>query len=431
LAFFKAYLTVCHDDRFHPERCIERIENIWGHMGKIFKRILFCILFLSAVEFFACGGGSVSDTKDNTAINITTGGTIIVEPDGPAEILSLSTAILEDGKILTISGKNLGDHPDKPVYYDDFRNANLGDDAEAAGLQKLGSDDRGLPGIVNDMSISGGKSLRMDYSRDQVTGQSLEQLPKVGVVISPSSRKLYVSSWTRFTRYQADSNNKEDPAITMKRVRAGYGSFYSGKPGFYDTEKFPRSYYADGWSDGWIYTVDRACIDSTGQVIRPLGTSPRSTKANGVLHTKEMNTWHRTDYYMDMGDVGVANGEFCQWQDGKENEQADGLLIRHEGFTGGFEWVISDFCGFSEMNIYNKYYLWMDSFYVNTTRARVELGDNKDYDLCTTCFIQPSIAWSKSEISVSLRPGNLNGACYLFIIDEKGEPTEGYPVTVR
>lgn len=342
----------------------------------------------------------------------------VILADDTLLIAKVSSNAIKDGETLIIEGGHFGTHPNKPIYYDDYRDANLGANALEAGLMNLGSDEKGWPIVVEDKSVSGEKSLRMDYGIGEYNGAGM--FPRVGVTGFPSTQKLYVSSWSCFTRYQSGTPHK----AVMKRVRAGYGEYYHGKPGFFDTEFFGDvTNSTDSFYEGWIAAIDRGYTDSS-----PLPHYPRRYLKE--IHYKKMDTWHRTDYYMDMGDIDVANGEFRNWLDGQENEQVDGLLVRMDGFDGGFEWVMSEFCGWDSYGTDNAYYLWMDCFYISTTQARVELGDNEDFDACNVRYIQPSVNWTDTELEIDIRTGTLSGQCYLFVVDEKGAASVGFPINI-
>jgi hypothetical protein len=76
--------------------------------------------------------------------------------------------------------------------------------------------------------------------------------------------------------------------------------------------------------------------------------------------------------------------------------------------------------------------LW-DDIYLDNTWARVEMGDNADYDSCTHREIQIPSAWSDTSITVTVNQGSFmnGGTAYLFVVDADGNVnTNGHPVVI-
>lgn len=77
-------------------------------------------------------------------------------------------------------------------------------------------------------------------------------------------------------------------------------------------------------------------------------------------------------------------------------------------------------------------FTYWDDVYVDVTQARVELGDAPTYDSCTHREIQLPTQWSSTEITVTARGGSFSvgDELYLFVIDEDGNVSDGYQVTL-
>ena len=70
--------------------------------------------------------------------------------------------------------------------------------------------------------------------------------------------------------------------------------------------------------------------------------------------------------------------------------------------------------------------------YMDTTRARVVLGNNQDYTSCTIMEPQIPASWSNSAITVQVNLGTLpdSGTAYLFVFDANNNHNQtGFPVT--
>ena len=79
-----------------------------------------------------------------------------------------------------------------------------------------------------------------------------------------------------------------------------------------------------------------------------------------------------------------------------------------------------------------------DNIYMDNTWARVEIGDNSEYANCKHREIQVPNYWSRignpdQEIRVTVNQGSFTDGsnAYLFVIDEDGIPSKGYPVTFQ
>jgi len=75
-------------------------------------------------------------------------------------------------------------------------------------------------------------------------------------------------------------------------------------------------------------------------------------------------------------------------------------------------------------------YYYVDDVYIDTTWARVMIGDELNFDDCTSLEIQIPIAWNSGtgEISITLNQGAMDSleGKYLFVIDSTNTPSTGY-----
>ena len=67
-------------------------------------------------------------------------------------------------------------------------------------------------------------------------------------------------------------------------------------------------------------------------------------------------------------------------------------------------------------------YQYYDDIYINNSWARVEIGDDPDYDSCTHREMQIPTAWSSDSVDITVNQGSFpDGAtAYLFVVDEDG-----------
>jgi len=80
---------------------------------------------------------------------------------------------------------------------------------------------------------------------------------------------------------------------------------------------------------------------------------------------------------------------------------------------------------------------WMDSYwgelYIDTTPARVELGNASTWDACTVREIQIPTAWASEQVSFTVHQGSFipGQTAYLYVVNEDEEHnTDGFPVSI-
>lgn len=328
-------------------------------------------------------------------------------PDAIRAGITNLVGTFSDGNIVTLSGGGFGSRSNTPLYYDDYRGATEGWTSIQAGLSNLGGNASHEPIVRTDRSLSGGKSLRMDYA----TGFD-SMFPRRGIT-GFDSKTLFYSSWGYYSLQTAGTLTNP----TFKRARFGANEFYSGNPKMRET-------LSPSWSTGQVggpSAFDRG-------VIRSDGTLARNEIGNENPHADQ---WNRTDHWLDLGDVGVANAEYRTWCNQVANDVVTNDTFRYAGATENITWCISDFDGMDSYGTDNAWQVWMDQMYIDTTMIRVELGNASTYAACTKSYIQPSVIWSPTSVQINVRPGDLVGSAYLFVLNSLGAPVSaGFPVSI-
>lgn len=139
--------------------------------------------------------------------------------------------------------------------------------------------------------------------------------------------------------------------------------------------------------------------------------------------------WHLLQFeFADSSAASVADGEFRTWFDGHQVENRTGFvgnttgLLKRPFFIGFYNaW------GQPVNSAPNDYYL--DDVYVDTTWQRIEIGDNAVYANCTHRETQIPTLWNDGQIQFNLNFGSFTTEpLYLFVIDENGVASSGYPI---
>lgn len=138
--------------------------------------------------------------------------------------------------------------------------------------------------------------------------------------------------------------------------------------------------------------------------------------------------WQRIDWQIKSSSSGgVADGSLLLTRVGTlpVSEIVDGItndgndsVWRYIGFGQGITNVRAANGGAGSTVNLRVYY---GDLYIDTSWARVELGDKPVYGDCSHRELQVPSAWSDESVTVTVNKGGLNGAAdvYLFVVDEK------------
>ena len=147
---------------------------------------------------------------------------------------------------------------------------------------------------------------------------------------------------------------------------------------------------------------------------------------NAVINENE---WHRFDIAVDVTKgYGLKESRF--YADGKEYTTDSNRYFREDCDPCPRHFVGSFFIRY----IRNAgWYQYFDDAFVDNSWARVEICNESIWDESRRrhCEIQIPTAWSDDSITVTVNQGSFNdtGAAYLFVVDENGSASEGYPIT--
>ena len=323
-----------------------------------------------------------------------------------APVVTGTSGTLGQGETISILGSGFGTRPQPaPFYWSNYEDYAVGQSALQAGLDDLGTDGQGLPYIRSDRAISGSKSLRMDYLLNKDS-----MFPRIGKG-GLTSTSVYVSAWMYWTRTAGDGNG----AFIFKLVRGGANPPYSGVPRFYETI-FPEP-------NGIVTAADRGSVNSAGS----------TTWTQDLRGLQNRDGWHRIEYYYQLSTPGVSDGIFQSWVDGIRNVNLLNDRNRLSGNSSLINYVMSPFDGNDSYGLSNSYRIWVDNFYIDTTRARVEIGNASTLVASNTRYIQPTTQWSDGSISVKLELNTFTEGqrVYLYVFDSTGNVnSQGYPLTI-
>ncbi len=307
------------------------------------------------------------------------------------------------GDSITVPGSGFGTKAQPgPVLYDDFEGGNVGENIE------------NQPAVVGQWNTGAGSSNPVVTDTEAHAGQRACHHPfttsetNSSLPLNLDFDKAYLDFWVR-----ADPLDPTEPdGLTRNwkpfRLYGDNDAMQSGVTMLNGAEAM-IVYYIDG-SGG---------TDVTEWYGAP--TYPRQQ-------------WFHIQYWLELNDVGVANGMVRALVDG----QMDGATaIELRGSSApmnqvrvGHYWATDSVSGWPYTNPGAD--VFVDSVYFDTSWARVELGNAADYTACTHREIQLITAWSDTEVTFTVQQGSLAaGPVWAFVIDESDQVQASSALTLQ
>ncbi|MDP2896296.1 MAG: Ig-like domain-containing protein [bacterium] len=141
--------------------------------------------------------------------------------------------------------------------------------------------------------------------------------------------------------------------------------------------------------------------------------------------------WSRKEFWYRMGDDPGQRFKF--WENAVQLKNYTSPGAFPNGI--GAQWGDYGYPTYIALGYWIRYgsagYVELDDVYLDTTQARVEIGDKSTWEQCTHREIQIPTAWSDTSITVTANQGSFeNGkTAYLYVIDANGNVnTQGYPI---
>lgn len=146
-------------------------------------------------------------------------------------------------------------------------------------------------------------------------------------------------------------------------------------------------------------------------------------------HNWPKGRWnHLQVEYKGSSSPGVADGWVRWYINGQLQHTQDNLITRLNDPSGCYPLVLGLHNAHGDASS-DRDDFWMDDLYVDTTLARVEIGNAPVYQDCTHREVQIPTSWSNGQITIEANEGSLNsGPRYLFVIDADGNRSAGFPI---
>ena len=315
------------------------------------------------------------------------------------------SGILAQGQELQIVGSEFGaKEQGAPLRWDDFDSEQNGAhvlDIDAGGQWDVTppSSDR-TPVYSNAMGrYNGDMCVLQDY--DDASNKRFS-------LMNGNYDTLYVHFWVFRHDHAGMAMRAQNVTLWPKFSRNG------GNP-----DAFPQSRIDQYWFNGSGHmTFEYYCED----------TGTGGWDIDGI-NEPWLGEWFRMQRYIEIEDAGVPNGYTWAAHD------TDVFVDRTGMFRGpgcdpdrnynGF--MIGDYVASQDGATLRQY---LSECYVDITQARIEIGDNADWDSCSHREIQVPRSWVGSQIEFEVNDGTFQEGqpAYVFVVNENGVPSRGFPV---
>lgn len=141
--------------------------------------------------------------------------------------------------------------------------------------------------------------------------------------------------------------------------------------------------------------------------------------------------WHCFQFEFKDSTQRGNDGVIRWWVDGELAFEATDMMTREDSAAYKRPYILGFFNSVSDAFADDNDF-WIDDPYIDTSWARVELGNASSYNACTHREIQKPTAWATGEITVSFNAGSFaaGSTAYLFVVDPNGNVSPGRQVTL-
>lgn len=313
------------------------------------------------------------------------------------EIFGTSAALV-DGGSFSIQGRDFGQkNPAAPWVYQDFEDGTVGEEI-------IGQDEGGFwhQGPPREPIYSQGKQ-RLPSEICMLQDYADDNNKQFGLIADCDT--IYMSGWCYRDDWASTAmlsdNQKlwgnfiacDDDGTPIVTPGARYDTYFAYNTGHMEINDANGSNLYNNWS---------------------VGCNPM------------LNQWFRMERYMAMGTVNGNNG--VTWVAANLRKLGE---ITGTFFTSGdpyCSWYVGHYFRNTSGATLRVY--WSE-VYVDSTLARVEVGDNAVWANCTHREIQIPSAWRDDAITVTANQGTFPSgqALYVFVVNRYGQPSGGSAVT--
>jgi len=327
----------------------------------------------------------------------------------PAVSFATVTSVTQDGGVFTISGSGFGTKATAaPTNYTDSEGYTVGEwiDDEDAFWTSRDNNEQADISDTNQRSSNSTRNIRAVMTRGTPNKAAHFWSNNIG---SAATGKLFFSYW-----FKPNNPSPTDVICQIKAGRTPSAVEVDGDPVYPDLAFFT-----------WKGTL---AINAWSQYIQNYNGSAGTNYFSADY--LDQDVWSQYTIEIELGSVGVADGAYKAWlrTPGTASSTLDldavqihdsGNLINAVYFENYLECS-----GNSNPNYGATYYY--DDIYIDTTWARVVVGDNATYSSCTHIEMQIPVTWGANEITATVNQGSFGDNAFLIVIPESGIPEAGF-----
>lgn len=335
---------------------------------------------------------------------------------GAPSITSYSGTV-SDGNSITISGSDFGTKTTvAPLVFEDFDTNDTGrqdgDTLRGESCSDYGTwiDDANdtTPTFEAD-DVRTGSTLSSYHPLD-CNNTSANHAPSTITFSDSHKPTVLISYWLRMDW----ANMSGSGNIKIMRMRIAEDSWtYEG-----DTSTSLRMGAHGDLTDAYFTMyMESGGADWPGEAVGP-------TTLNFTL---SQATWQHYILMFSASDDDTANGTATIWQDGNLLIDTDVM----ETWDDSDEWERLTFGWYCALYTGGDVDIKYDDIYVDDTWQSVWIGNDSTWASCSHREVQIPTSWSTTSITATVNQGSFSdGTAYLFVIDENGDPSSGYEITL-
>ena len=390
-------------------------------------------------------------TTSNTVLNShgwpnnTSGNALLVSHGDPytggggSFAISSASAVNATG-ILTINGAQFGTKATlAPVYFQPFVGLANGLAATHASVGlDWGADGYGYP-QTSDADGIGGGCLTMPVLG--ATNSDDDWFMHLGLDLGGSHQEIFVSQWQKFVY----TSGTLSTTMQLKGIRAGrinpgnptaegsYGYTPSMGGSLWITPGGNQTTAASNCYQWFRETGNSTEIGNFEQDHDP-ETAPYRTPNNTLgaepypRVTTAWGQWFQQEVHFKMNDYGSTNGIQRLYGNAKKLIELTHANPRISADSdNAFQWV--GLWPGLDHTLGADFHARLSRIYVDTTLARVFLGNASTYAACTGAFLCPPTAWGATQITASDCKDRPSGYDYAYVVRSDGTMSNGVLVT--
>lgn len=335
-----------------------------------------------------------------------------------------ASGTFSNDRIIMITGSGFGEKLQaEPIRYDDFEGLPVGQTIGAA------TDwwEDGIGGSST-LRISDENQRSSFSSRNVVSKLNDNRAAYKNNIGFAKTGKIYVNLWLRMDWGSGDDSYQFKLWRVSTFIKPGHGSTYPDisfvgwtknnfpAPGGYTKSYFINHYYNYHYNE-----------PSSDIKIFWFPDNLRNIMTN--------EGWYNVALQVDQGDVGQSNGNIVASISHLPRTSAyEKLPLENHMVLDKVDSNIVDsiLVGEKIVNGGTASMLYYDDIYIDNSWARIEIGDNPEYDKSTLREIQVLDSWSDNSISFRVHQGLLknNDQAYVFVVDENGKVSNGFPIVI-